>query len=128
MVHTQKLQIQSLMPAKFAVKDGPFVQALDASLNSCGVDQQVYHGGSFVGNHVHEYLKVGLNTIEEYIEHWNNIYIYIMLNVAWQDQEAYRHTTECGRDTRSVASGSQKSEWKIPEVINTLLKVPQHLQ
>lgn len=73
MVHTQKLQIQSLTPAKFAVKDGPFVRALDASLNSCGVEQQAYHGGSFVGNHVHECLKVGLNPTEECIEHSNNI-------------------------------------------------------
>lgn len=61
MVHPQKRRIQSLMPAKFAVKDGLFVQALDASLRGCGVDKQAYHGGSFVGNHVHECLKVGLN-------------------------------------------------------------------
>lgn len=61
-LHLQKRQIQSLTPAKFAVREGPFVQALDASLKSCGVEQQAYHGGSFVGNHVNECLKVGLNT------------------------------------------------------------------
>lgn len=54
----QRQQIQSTTPEQFAAKDGPFMQALEEALQSCGVERQAYHGGSFVGNHVHKCLRV----------------------------------------------------------------------
>ena len=45
-------------PKEFATKDGPFVCALEEALQTCGVERQAYHGGSFVGNHVHTCLRV----------------------------------------------------------------------
>ena len=50
--------MQSLTPVHFAAKDGPFMQALENALESCGVEKQAYHGGTLVGNHVHKCLKV----------------------------------------------------------------------
>ena len=47
-----------MTPAKFSARDGPFVRTLEDALKHCGVDKEAYHGGSFVGNHVHECLKV----------------------------------------------------------------------
>ena len=41
------------------IKDGPFYSSLDASLQSFNVKRQAYHGGTFIGNHVHKLLKVG---------------------------------------------------------------------
>ena len=57
-IQLQRKQILSLTPVHFAAKDGPFVQALEDSLRQCGVDRQAYHGGSFIGNHVHKCLQV----------------------------------------------------------------------
>lgn len=50
--------MQSETPAKFARKDGPFVQALEEALQQCGVERQAYHSRSFIGNHVHKCLRV----------------------------------------------------------------------
>lgn len=55
----------------FSKEDGVFVQALDAALSSFNVERQAYHGGSFVGNHIHQALKVN-----------NYTYNYNYLNVA----------------------------------------------
>ncbi|KAL5506255.1 hypothetical protein EMCRGX_G007860 [Ephydatia muelleri] len=41
----------------FSSKEGPFVKALDIALQSFGVRRQNYHGGAFVGNHVHKTLE-----------------------------------------------------------------------
>ena len=46
------------IPREFATKDGPFVCALEEALQTFGVARQAYHGGSFVGNHVHTCLRV----------------------------------------------------------------------
>ena len=35
-------------------KDGPFLQSLEKSLQQLHVQRQAYHGGTFVGNHVHK--------------------------------------------------------------------------
>ncbi len=40
------------------IQEGPFVRCLDAALASFHVERQAYHGGSFIGNHVHRCLKV----------------------------------------------------------------------
>ena len=40
-----------------SVKDGPCCQSLKPILSELGVVQQKYHGGAFVGNHVHKALK-----------------------------------------------------------------------
>ena len=37
---------------------GVFVKALDQALSSFSVGHQAYHGGSFIGNHIHKALKV----------------------------------------------------------------------
>ena len=42
----------------FASQDGVLVKALDSALASFNVQRQTYYGGTFVGNHVHRYLKV----------------------------------------------------------------------
>ena len=42
----------------FLSKEGPFVKALDIALQSFGVRRQNYHGGAFVGNHIHKTLEV----------------------------------------------------------------------
>ena len=42
----------------FETQEGPFVQSLDMALSSFNVERQAYHGGSFIGNHVHQCLKV----------------------------------------------------------------------
>ena len=51
----------SLTPVHFAAKDGPFMQALENALESCGLEKQAYHGGTLVRNHVHKCLKVNTN-------------------------------------------------------------------
>ena len=38
--------------------DGPFYQSLGKSLNRLNVQRQAYHGGAFIGNHVHKLLQV----------------------------------------------------------------------
>ena len=37
---------------------GIFVKSLDKALASFNVERQAYHGGSFIGNHIHRALKV----------------------------------------------------------------------
>lgn len=39
-------------------KDGPFIRNLDSVLASFNVQRQAYYSGAFVGNHVHQALKV----------------------------------------------------------------------
>ncbi len=43
---------------KFKPGDGPHFLSLSKSLDSIKVYRQAYHGGSFVGNHVHKLLMV----------------------------------------------------------------------
>ena len=40
----------------FAVSEGPFVKGV--ALQSLNVQRQQYHGGAFIGNHVHKSLQV----------------------------------------------------------------------
>ena len=42
----------------FEREEGIFVSALDKALKSFHVERQAYHGGSFIGNHIHRALKV----------------------------------------------------------------------
>ena len=42
----------------FERDEGVFVKALDQALSSFNVERQAYHGGSFIGNHIHKALKV----------------------------------------------------------------------
>lgn len=55
--------MQSLTPVCFAAKDGPFMQALEDALKCCSVDKQAFHGGSFIGNHVHKCLTVNTGNV-----------------------------------------------------------------
>ena len=43
---------------KFKKEDGPFFRSLDLALATLHVERQAYHGGTFVGNHVHKMLQV----------------------------------------------------------------------
>ena len=43
---------------KFDRMDGPFFKSLDQSLAKLNVERQAYHGGTFVGNHVHKLVQV----------------------------------------------------------------------
>ena len=45
----------------FNREDGVFFKSLETSLRSFNVERQAYHGGSFIGNHVHRSLKVSNN-------------------------------------------------------------------
>lgn len=40
--------------------DGPFLKSLDTALATLHVERQAYHGGSFIGNHVHKLVQVCL--------------------------------------------------------------------
>ena len=40
------------------IKEGDFFRSLEASLQHLNVKRQAYHGGTFIGNHVHKLLKV----------------------------------------------------------------------
>ena len=43
---------------EFRMEEGPFVKALDTAIKSFNVQRQAYYSGTFVGNHVHQTLKV----------------------------------------------------------------------
>lgn len=47
----------------FNKEDGVFVRSLDSALASFNVERQAYHGGSFIGNHIHRTLKVIIDII-----------------------------------------------------------------
>lgn len=47
----------------FKKSEGPCVKAMDDALKARNVERQVYHGKSFVGNHVHKMLQVRLFNI-----------------------------------------------------------------
>ena len=49
---------QTVLRKGFDKDDGVFVRSLDEALKSFHVERQAYHGGSFVGNHIHRALKV----------------------------------------------------------------------
>lgn len=51
-------RINQVLGEKFRHKDGPFFQSLDHALAKLHVERQAYHGGTFVGNHVHKLVKV----------------------------------------------------------------------
>ncbi len=52
------LDLESRVKKGFGKSEGPFVKALDAALASFNVERQAYYSGTFVGNHVHQCLKV----------------------------------------------------------------------
>ena len=54
-------QLQGVLSKAFKKEDGPFVKALDATLQTFRVQRQAYYSGTFVGNHVHRSLKVCLS-------------------------------------------------------------------
>lgn len=50
--------VEAFLAKKFKPRDGPHFQSLSRSLDRLHVQRQAYHGGSFVGNHVHKLLQV----------------------------------------------------------------------
>ena len=51
-------QNKKVISKGFEREDGVFVKSLEMALKSFHVERQAYHGGSFIGNHVHKALKV----------------------------------------------------------------------
>ena len=51
-------QQKTKMTKGFEKEDGIFVKCLDQALATFNVERQAYHGGSFIGNHIHRALKV----------------------------------------------------------------------
>ena len=51
-------ELDRVVDKKFLRSDGPFVKCLDNVLSSFHVERQAYYSGTFVGNHVHNCLKV----------------------------------------------------------------------
>ena len=45
----------------FPLHDGPSVCALDKTLPDIGIEKQAYHGGLFIGNHIHKCCQVTLS-------------------------------------------------------------------
>ena len=53
-------QLEKTLQKKFTPDEGPHIRSLEESLKELNVQRQAYHGGTFVGNHVHKLLKVML--------------------------------------------------------------------
>jgi hypothetical protein len=57
-IEQQINQKKCLVKKGFDREDGIFVKSLDNALSKFNVERQAYHGGSFIGNHIHRTLKV----------------------------------------------------------------------
>ena len=51
---------------KYRKSDGPCLKALEKVLTTKKVQQQAYHGKSFIGNYVNKKLKVNLVLIQNH--------------------------------------------------------------
>ena len=58
-----ELKYQVVLEKRFDKDDGVFVRSLDEAIASFNVERQAYHGGSFIGNHIHRALKVSYNNL-----------------------------------------------------------------
>jgi len=47
-----------MLGGKFRHADGPFFRSLEKASTVLHVEQQAYHDGTFVGNHVNKLVKV----------------------------------------------------------------------
>ena len=54
----QRCHKQTKLNKKFKPVDGPFFMSLDNTLAQLHFQRQAYHGGTFVGNHVHKLVQV----------------------------------------------------------------------
>ncbi len=70
----EKTKLEDHLRRNFHVADGNFFPCLDKSLQYLNVKRQAYHGGTFVGNHVHKLLKVKHN------EYSYNTFMYNSVN------------------------------------------------
>ena len=52
---------------KYHKSDVPCLKALDKVLTTKNMQQQAYHGQSFIGNHVNKMLKVNLVLIQNHL-------------------------------------------------------------
>ena len=50
--------MQHLQNNNIRQHNGPYIEALDQTLSTIGVQRQAYFGGTFVGNHVHKCCQV----------------------------------------------------------------------
>uniref|UniRef100_A0A1X7TXJ9 Uncharacterized protein n=1 Tax=Amphimedon queenslandica TaxID=400682 RepID=A0A1X7TXJ9_AMPQE len=48
---------EKIVSKGFELDEGVLVKGLDQALSTFNVEHQAYHGGSFIGNHIHKALK-----------------------------------------------------------------------
>ena len=65
-------QLDKSVQKKFTPCDGPHFRSLEDSLKELNVERQAYHGGTFIGNHVHKLLQVTLIKKKDYL--WLHMY------------------------------------------------------
>ena len=56
--NTEIAEVERVLGEKFKKTDGPFFRTLECTLASLHVERHAYHGGTFVGNHVHKLVQV----------------------------------------------------------------------
>ena len=87
----------------FECEDGVFVKSLEMALKSFNVERQAYHGGSFIGNHVHKALQVLTFIIKSYL-----VFLFIQpenIEISSFDccfNLRYCHTEKRAVDTRQI--------------------------
>ena len=57
---TEANKIQGEMRKKAKKAEGAICKELDNALQELHIHRQQYHGGSFIGNHIHKMLQVKL--------------------------------------------------------------------
>ena len=55
---SEMTSVEEVVAEKFKGSDGPFFCSLEGALKKLHVERQAYHGGTFVGNHVHKLVQV----------------------------------------------------------------------
>ena len=51
-------QVEAVVGERFKGSDGPFFRSLEGALKVLNIQRQAYHGGTFVGNHIHKLVQV----------------------------------------------------------------------
>ena len=89
--------------------DGPCIQAIQQTLHQIGADRQAYHGGAFIGNHVHMCCKVCM-----FVRHMlmipKSLYNAIIITIYQQDTNIVRLTQSIKVVTRGTAISAQACE------------------
>ncbi len=90
-------ELEAAINKGFSLKNGPFITALNASLQEFKVATQAYYGGTFVGNHVHKCLQVKNNHLLPYTASQTSAFllssqrIWISCATRWSRQHSSWH-------------------------------------